>query len=343
MTDIEKQIQEYVEKGLSGDMASVNSIEDRILRGKVKAAIVKAKRLGLKKESAGPKELDKQTSKDDIITKLVSEGLSGNMENINALDDKVLRAKVKSALIKAKRKPDEQSSKTKPENPNPKDDIITKLVNEGLSGKMDNIDALEDRVLRAKVKSALIKAKKQVGKNSKSTDGGDLKPDLDEDNPNVNFGHKIQKKFPDAIQCDINEEYIGIKPEHWFDVAQWLKSEPDASFDSLQCVTGMDIGDNKLDSRYNLHSMKLGHLIEIRVEVPIENPKIPSIEQIWRIGDWFERETYDMYGIKYEGHRDLRRMLLPEDWEGFPLRKDYQEQETYHGIIVKKIKEEVWE
>ena len=100
----------------------------------------------------------------------------------------------------------------------------------------------------------------------------------------------------------------------------------------------MDIGDNKLDSRYNLHSMKLGHSIEVRIEVSIENPNIPSIEQIWRSGDWFERETYDMYGIKYEGHRDLRRMLLPEDWEGFPLRKDYQEQETYHGIIVKKLK-----
>ena len=53
--------------------------------------------------------------------------------------------------------------------------------------------------------------------------------------------------------------------------------------------------------------MELGHLIEVRIEVSIENPKIPSIEQIWRSGDWFERETYDMYGIKYEGHRDLRR------------------------------------
>ena len=159
----------------------------------------------------------------------------------------------------------------------------------------------------------------------------------------VRFAELIQQKFPDSLQCEINEDYIGIKPDHWLNVAQWLKSDPEASFDSLQCVTGTDIGESKLDSRYNLHSMELGHLIEVRIEVSIENPKIPSIEQIWRSGDWFERETYDMYGIKYEGHRDLRRMLLPEDWEGFPLRKDYQEQETYHGIIVKKIKEEVWD
>jgi len=286
MTDLEKQIQEYVEKGLSGDMASVNSIDDRILRGKVKAAIVKAKRLGVKKESSQLKETDAKSSSDDIITKLVDEGLTGNMENINALDD---------------------------------------------------------RVLRAKVKSALIKAKKQTVKKSDKTDLNSSNLNLNKDNPNVKFAILIQQKFPDSLQCEKNEDYIGIKPDHWLNVAQWLKSDPGASFDSLQCVTGTDIGESKLDSRYNLHSMELGHLIEVRIEVSIENPKIPSIEQIWRSGDWFERETYDMYGIKYEGHRDLRRMLLPEDWEGYPLRKDYKEQETYHGIIVKKIKEEVWD
>ena len=69
-----------------------------------------------------------------------------------------------------------------------------------------------------------------------------------------------------------------------------------------------------------------------------------SIEQIWRIGDWFERETYDMFGIVYEGHRDLRRILCPDDWEGWPLRKDYETQESFHGILVPKIKEEEgWE
>ena len=81
------------------------------------------------------------------------------------------------------------------------------------------------------------------------------------------------------------------------------------------------------------------HAIEIRISCNRKKPKVPSVESVWRIGDWFERETYDMYGIEFEGHRDLSRILLPDDWEGWPLRKDYQVQETYHGIIVPKVKD----
>ena len=81
------------------------------------------------------------------------------------------------------------------------------------------------------------------------------------------------------------------------------------------------------------------HSIEIRIACAGKNPKIPSVESVWRIGDWFERETYDMFGIEFQGHRDLRRILLPDDWDGWPLRKDYEVQETYHGIMVPKVKE----
>ena len=81
------------------------------------------------------------------------------------------------------------------------------------------------------------------------------------------------------------------------------------------------------------------HVIEIRIACAVKNPTIPSVETVWRIGDWFERETYDMFGIEFQGHRDLRRILLPDDWEGWPLRKDYEVQETYHGIVVPKVKE----
>jgi NADH-quinone oxidoreductase subunit C len=283
--DLDKQIKDFVDKGLSGDMASVDAIEDRLLRGKVKAAIVKAKRLGV----SSPKSVEKK-------------------------------------------------SESAP------DDPIAKLVKEGLSGNMDSINSIEDRVFRAKVKSALIKAKKLAGSTNSSTEPEISSADsLNANNPNVKIGKLIQEKFPDSLSDDLNEEFIGIKREKWIEIAEYIKSNSDIYIDSLQCITGIDLGDNILQSRYNFHSMRHGTLIEIRISVTRDSPNIPSIEKIWRIGDWFERETYDMYGIIFDGHRDLRRMLLPEDWEGYPLRKDYEEQETYHGIVVGKIKEEAWD
>ena len=134
-------------------------------------------------------------------------------------------------------------------------------------------------------------------------------------------------------------EFLYLKPNNWLDIAKFLKSDPNLFFDSLQCQMGIDIGEGILESRYNLHSMKHNHSTEIRISVHSSDPSIPSVEQVWRIADWFERETYDMLGIEYTGHRDLRRILLPDDWEGWPLRKDYQVQETYHGIVVPKMKE----
>ena len=236
------------------------------------------------------------------------------------------------------------------------DKQIKDLVDKGLSGDMASVDAIEDRLLRGKVKAAIVKAKR-LGASSPKTvkntsesipddsiaTGNSSTDSLNANNPNVKIGKLIQQKFPDSLSDSLNEEFIGIKREKWIAVAEYIKSSSNIYIDSLQCITGIDLGDNILQSRYNFHSMRHGTLIEIRISVTRDSPNIPSIEKIWRIGDWFERETYDMYGIIYDGHRDLRRMLLPEDWEGYPLRKDYEEQETYHGIVVGKIKEEAWD
>ena len=284
------------------------------------------------------KDLDKQ------IKDLVDKGLSGDMASVDAIEDRLLRGKVKAAIVKAKRLGVSSPKSVEKTNEPVPDDPIAKLVKEGLSGNMDSINSIEDRVFRAKVKSALVKAKKLAGSTNSSTEPEISSADsLNANNPNVKIGKLIQQKFPDSLSDDLNEQFIGLKREKWIEIAEYIKSNSNIYIDSLQCITGIDLGDNILQSRYNFHSMRHGTLIEIRISVTIDSPNIPSIEKIWRIGDWFERETYDMYGIIFDGHRDLRRMLLPEDWEGYPLRKDYKEQETYHGIVVGKIKEEAWD
>ena len=223
-----------------------------------------------------------------------------------------------------------------------KQKLINDAVEKALAGDADAIDNIEDRVTRAKAKAALVKAKREQPEKEDSND--DVSKSDEKEPPVVkNTVQKVsailEKKFPGAIDGEQNSDWIQLKPENWFEIAKWLKNNPDFYFDSLQCNTGFDLGEGLLESRYNFHSMKHLHCVEIRIRVSAEKPDIPSVESLWRVADWFERETYDMFGINFTGHSDLRRILLPEDWEGWPLRKDYEEQETYHGIVVPKVKE----
>lgn len=144
------------------------------------------------------------------------------------------------------------------------------------------------------------------------------------------FGENVLEFNGDAL-----DPWIKIKPESTFDISKFLKENSNFEFDSLMCLSGMDYGaDSDLGIVYNLFSMKHKHKITLRVDLPRDHPKIPSVEAIWRTADWHEREAFDLFGIHFKGHRDLRRILCPDDWEGFPLRKDYVVQEYYHGIRV---------
>ena len=123
-----------------------------------------------------------------------------------------------------------------------------------------------------------------------------------------------------------------------------LHTNPSLYFDYLSCITGLDNGPEKgsMEVIYHLYSIPFNHHFILRVELQrsVETrliaslPSVPSVTSIWKTADWHEREVYDMFGIKFEGHPDLRRILLPADWEGYPLRKDYKQQEYYHGIKV---------
>jgi NADH-quinone oxidoreductase subunit C len=225
------------------------------------------------------------------------------------------------------------------------DQLIKEAVDKALEGDMDAINNIEDRVTRSKAKAALVKAKREAAKveteASPDESSNDSSSSKEDKTINEHIAELLIRQFPDDINKELSsQEHIQIQSKNWLVISTYLRDDPACLFDSLQCITGVDLGEESdLEVRYNLHSMTHRHAVEIRISCPRNKAKVPSVESIWRIGDWFERETYDMYGIEFEGHRDLTRILLPEDWEGWPLRKDYEVQETYHGIVVPKVKD----
>ena len=120
-----------------------------------------------------------------------------------------------------------------------------------------------------------------------------------------------------------------------------LHDDPSASFDMLECISGIDNGPEAgtMEVIYHLHSVLLENQIALRVILkrPVESgtlPELDSVAGIWRTADWLERETFDLIGIKFTGHPDLRRILLPHDWTGHPLRKDYKTDDYYHHVKI---------
>lgn len=115
-----------------------------------------------------------------------------------------------------------------------------------------------------------------------------------------------------------------------------LRDNPGMHFDMLSCITALDNGVDAgtFDVVYNLYSIPFGHHLSIKVVVPRQLPEIASVQDVWKTANWHEREAWDLFGITFTGHPDLRRILLPADWEGHPLRKDYEHQKYYRGIKV---------
>ncbi len=149
---------------------------------------------------------------------------------------------------------------------------------------------------------------------------------------------RVKVSFGDQV-LEFNEQVLNpsikLPPEVLGEVARYLRDDPDLQFDYLLCLSGVDYGPGKnLGVVYHLQSMTLVHQIVLKVDLPRESAALPSVALIWRTADWHEREAYDLFGIRFEGHPDLRRIFLPDDWEGHPLRKDYVVQEFYHDIRV---------
>ncbi|MBI3922040.1 MAG: NADH-quinone oxidoreductase subunit C [Armatimonadetes bacterium] len=115
--------------------------------------------------------------------------------------------------------------------------------------------------------------------------------------------------------------YIG--PEQTLETCRQLRDDPELRFNFLSCLTSLDRKEH-FEVAYNLRSLDLKHEFCLRIKLPRNDPRVASVTSLWKGANWHEREAFDLMGIYFEGHPDLRRILLPDDWEGYPLRKDYQ-------------------
>ena len=147
----------------------------------------------------------------------------------------------------------------------------------------------------------------------------------------------LKAKFADALveaKLDALQPWIRIAPESIGAVCGFLRDEPKFMFDSLMCLSGIDMNDGNLDVVYHLFSMVEKHKIVLKAGCTKENPHVQSVSEVWGTANWHEREAYDMYGIVFDGHPDLRRILCPDDYPGYPLRKDFKVPEFYNGMKV---------
>ena len=167
------------------------------------------------------------------------------------------------------------------------------------------------------------------------------------------FVDQLKQKFGDQItgaNLENVDPWIEVAPEGIVEVCTHLRDEPSLAFDYCNSVTAVDYlqTDEKKAAKaawephievvYHLFSMKHKHSLVLKVMLPRWNgepgnlPELPSVAGVWSTADWHERECYDLFGIHFTGHPNLRRILCPEDWVGHPLRKDYEMPLEYHGI-----------
>lgn len=139
---------------------------------------------------------------------------------------------------------------------------------------------------------------------------------------------KLRARFPEAIRSvhafrgDLTAE---VAPARLVEICRYLRDDAELAFDLLADVTAVDyLGTTpRFELVYHLKSLMRGHRLRVKARVSEDDPRIDSLIGVWRGADWLERETWDMYGIRFDGHPDLRRIYLYEDFEGHPLRKDY--------------------
>ena len=147
----------------------------------------------------------------------------------------------------------------------------------------------------------------------------------------MTLSEQVQQKFPNVVMSAVNErgdEVVYVKKDGVKALCKALRDDADLQFNMLMDLFGVDYlfweeKENRFEVVYNLHSLSKNHRLFIRVPVPETDATVDSVISVWPAANWFEREVWDMFGVVFKGHPDLKRILMYESFEGHPLRKDY--------------------
>jgi NADH-quinone oxidoreductase subunit C len=155
------------------------------------------------------------------------------------------------------------------------------------------------------------------------------------------ISERLKARFGDQITAVVLEgksPHAVVSGEAILEVAGFCKADRELLFDNLMCLSAVDYPKEtppRMELVYHLLSYTHHHTFALKVHLAREEPRATSVESVWGVANWHEREAYDMFGIVFDGHSDLRRILLPDDWVGHPLRKDWVDPDFYNGMHVK--------
>lgn len=153
------------------------------------------------------------------------------------------------------------------------------------------------------------------------------------------IAERLNVRLPDAVKgiekAHAGDPFLVVDPPRIADVCLLLRDDPELSYEWMMCLSGVDYPPETIAVVYHLYSQTHRRRLVLKVLLDRTDPHAPTVEGVYKFANWHERECYDMFGVQFTGHPDLRRILLPFDWEGHPLRKDYVYPETYRGVTNK--------
>jgi NADH-quinone oxidoreductase subunit C len=151
---------------------------------------------------------------------------------------------------------------------------------------------------------------------------------------------RLRARFGERVtgaDLEAKDPWVRVEAGAIRDVCLYLRDDPELRFDALSNETGVDYKkDGEIEVVYHLYSYPHRHQVVVKVRTPRDEAVVPTVENVWKAANWLEREIYDLLGVTFTDHSDLRRLLMPEDWVGYPLRKDFVEPDEYHGISTRR-------